>query len=306
LKAIELQHRLESDLGVVLPMVKFLEGASITQLMTETFEQLATDNQQLATDNWQPATGNLSYNQQSLWFLYKLAPEDAAYNLPFAVHIRSDVDIPALRRVFQTLISRHPSLRTTYAICNDRPVQQVHDDQDVHFEETDASTWSTNELIAQVTEESYRPFDLENGPILRVNLYTRSPKNHILLLNIHHIAMDLWSFSILMDEFRVLYPRLQKTSLQKTSEVLETSEVSPLTYPLQKTSEVLETSEVSPLTYPDYVRWQAEMLAGPKGERLRTYWQRQLGGELPVLNLPADHPRPPVARPITVHPILSG
>ncbi len=294
LKAIELEHRLESDLGVVMPMVRFLEGASIIQLVTETFEQLEPDkhpapntkhqtsNIKHQTSNIQHQTSNinLSYNQQSLWFLYKLAPESAAYNLPFAVYIRSDVDIPALRRAFQTLISRHPSLRTTYTVRNDKPVQQVHDDQEVHFEETDASAWSTDELIAQMTEESYRPFDLENGPILRLNLYTRSPKNHVLLLNIHHIATDLWSFSILMDELRVLYPRFQ-----------EKTEVSPLQ---KKTSEVLETSEVSPLTYPDYVRWQTEMLAGPEGERLRTYWQKQLGGYLPVLNLPGDHLRPPV------------
>lgn len=210
----------------------------------------------------------LSSNQQALWFLYKLAPKSWANNVLFAGRIHSHVDIPALQGAFQALIDRHPSLRTTYTENDSRPVQHVHNHLKVHFEETDASAWSQDELNNRLLEEAHRPFDLERGPMLRVNLFTQSATEHILLLIGHHIAIDFWSLTILLDEIRVLYPA-QKASTQAPLPPLE-------------------------LQYTDYIRWQTGMLAGAEGERLWVYWQRQLAGSLPVLNLPTDRPRPPV------------
>src|SRR3984893_7656505 len=88
----------------------------------------------------------LSDNQQGIWFLCQFAPESSIYNVSFAGRIRSDVDIPALRRAFQALVDRHPSLRTTIAVHSGKPVQQIHEHQPVHFEETDASTWREDEV----------------------------------------------------------------------------------------------------------------------------------------------------------------
>src|SRR6202795_78196 len=121
-----------------------------------------------------PSHYPLSYNQQGIWFLYQLAPESTVYHVSFAARICSDVDIPALRRAFQALIDRHPSLRTTFTVQSGKPVQQVHEHLKVHFEETDASTWCSNELKTRLVEEAQRPFDLERGPVLRVSLFTRS------------------------------------------------------------------------------------------------------------------------------------
>ncbi len=210
----------------------------------------------------------LSLGQQALWFLYTLAPQSWAYNVLFAARIRSHVDVPALRRAFGALIDRHPSLRTTYTLRDGRPVQQVHEHTQVHFEETDASAWSQTALNNRLVEEARRPFNLERGPLLRVNLFTQSAKEHILLLTMHHIAVDLWSLTVLLDELRVLYPA-QRAGTQ--------APLPPLAW-----------------QYTDFVRWQTEMLASAEGERLWTYWQKQLAGELPVLNLPTDRPRPPI------------
>ncbi len=210
----------------------------------------------------------LSQGQQALWFLYKLVPDSWAYNTLFTARIQSDVDIPALRRTFQTLISRHPSLRTTYTERDGKPFQQIPEDVEVEFEEIDASSWNWDELKEQVTQEAHRPFNLEQGSVMRVSLFTRSPKDHIFMLAIHHIASDLWSQLILMDELRVLYPA-EKTGTQAS-------------LPPQTQS------------YADYVHWQNQMLAGSAGERLWAYWREQLAGELPVLNLPTDRPRSPV------------
>jgi len=210
----------------------------------------------------------LSYGQQALWFLYQSAPESAAYNFALTTRIRSSVDIPALQRTFQSLIDRHSSLRTTFKTINANPVQEVHKYQEVCFEQTDASTWTWDELNKQVVKAYQCPFDLEQGPVFRVNLFTRSAQEHILLLTIHHIVFDGWSLWIFLDELRVLYPA-EKSGTQVFLPSLN-------------------------LTYADYVRKQTEMLTGPVGEKLWAYWQQQLSEELPVLNLPTDYPRPPV------------
>ncbi|MBI4587207.1 MAG: amino acid adenylation domain-containing protein [Candidatus Rokubacteria bacterium] len=210
----------------------------------------------------------LGYTQQGIWFLYQLAPEMAAYTISVAAHIRSAIDVAALRQAFQALIDRHPALRTTFTVRNGKPIQEVHDHAPLRFEETDASTWSPAELKERLVQEAHRPFDLERGPVLGVTLFRRSAGDHVLLVAVHHIAIDFWSFVVLMDDLSILYPA-QATGL------------APSLPPL-------------PMHYADYLAWQADMLAGPEGERLWSYWRRQLAGELPVLDLPTDRPRPPV------------
>jgi hypothetical protein len=96
----------------------------------------------------------LSDNQQGIWFLCQFAPESSLYNVSFAARICSDVNTPALRRAFQALVDRHPSLRTTIAVRSGKPVQQIHEHLNVHFEETDASTWLEDELKSRLAEET--------------------------------------------------------------------------------------------------------------------------------------------------------
>jgi NRPS condensation-like uncharacterized protein len=148
----------------------------------------------------------LSYNQQGIWFLYQLAPESTVYNVNFAAKISSEMDVPALRGALQKIVERHPSLRTTFPARAGKPVQQIHRHQRVHFVEVDGSAWSENELTAHLLEEAYRPFDLEQGPLLRVSLIRRSTREHILLLVVHHIVIDFWSLAVLLNELGVLYP----------------------------------------------------------------------------------------------------
>ncbi|MFP4411180.1 non-ribosomal peptide synthetase [Coleofasciculus sp.] len=210
----------------------------------------------------------LSYGQKALWFLHQSAPKSSAYNTAFPVRIRSDVDVSALLSAFQKLIDRHPCLRTTFPMRDGEPVQEIHGYQQVCFEEIDASTWTEDELNQNVVEAYQRPFDLERGPVLRVNLFTRSQQDHVLLLTIHHIASDGWSLWMLLQELRLLYPA-QKAGTQAA--------LPPLAH-----------------KYTDYIHWQTKKLAGAQGGQLWDYWQHQLAGELPVLNLPTDRPRPPV------------
>ncbi|MBD2435678.1 non-ribosomal peptide synthetase [Nostoc sp. FACHB-110] len=207
----------------------------------------------------------LTYGQQGLWFMYQFAPESGAYNIAFTVRICSSLNILALERACQKLILRHPTLRTTFGQNNAEPFQTIHAEQKVCLTEIDATTWNWEELTEQVIEAYQRPFDLERGPILRLCLFTRSAQEYIFLLAIHHIAVDGFSFGILLDELRLLYH--SENTGQKV---------------------YLSTSQYQ---YPDFVQWQRQMLQSPKGEHLWSYWSQQLAGELSVLKLPTDRPR---------------
>ncbi|MEC4813417.1 MAG: amino acid adenylation domain-containing protein [Scytonema sp. PMC 1069.18] len=272
LMAIELKNNIETDLGVVLPITSFLQGASIDQLVTNVLAQnkASTVSQEttLASNSEAIASHSLSYGQQAMYFLHQLAPESPAYNIVGAARLRGEINIQALGRAFQSLVERHPSLRTSFTTILGQPVQQVHKHLEVCFQHKDVSTWSEAVLNDRLVEETHRPFNLEQSPLLRVSLFTRTPQEHTLLLVVHHIVADFWSGAVLMQELGILY-QAHKAGTSTT--------LSPLA-----------------LGYTDYVRTQAAMLASKEGEQLWAYWHKQLAGELPVLNLPTDRPRLPI------------
>jgi len=212
----------------------------------------------------------LSYGQQALWFLYQIDPESVAYNIFTSVRISSELDIEALRRAWNKIIERHAILRTTYTSYAGTPVQRIHEKQEVDIQITDASNWSEDYLREQIFIETDRPFNLEIDSVLRINLFTQSVEEHILLLTMHHIAGDLWSFDTLLNEFQNFYiGEIEKIDFQ-------------------------QEDYAENLSYIEFVRWQSELLSSSRGEELREYWQKQLAGELSILNLPTDKLRPPV------------
>jgi len=223
----------------------------------------------------------LSYGQQALWFLYQSDQESAAYNVALPLCIRSEINIPTLQNAFQALVNRHPCLRTTFTTIDGKPLQKINQYQITSFEWTDASSWSAEKVQAYVVKANQKPFDLENDPLLRVNLLTNADKTHILLLTIHHIVVDGVSIWMLVEELGQLYGLL-KAGRQPI--------LSPLEY-----------------SYADFVNWQTQLLEN-KEESLWHYWQEQLAGELPALNLPTDYPRPNLQsyRGTSVHFVITN
>ncbi|NEO38508.1 MAG: amino acid adenylation domain-containing protein [Moorea sp. SIOASIH] len=210
----------------------------------------------------------LSYGQKGLWFLWQLSPQNHNYNVSFSVRIYSKVDITIWQQVFQALRERHPLLRSTFPTLGEQPIQQLHQHQELDFLQIDASSWSEEELNKKVVEAHRHPFNLETEPVMRVRWFTCSEQDHIMLLTIHHIALDGWSYNLIAKELPQLY--------QSQLNGLEAS-LPPLKH-----------------SYHDYVSWQKKLVEGQEGEQLWNYWQQKLGGELPVLNLPTDRPRPPI------------
>ncbi|TPG34156.1 non-ribosomal peptide synthetase [Mycolicibacterium hodleri] len=205
----------------------------------------------------------LSYGQRSLWFLHNLAPASPAYTITYAGRITGDLDLPALERAAQALVDRHAILRTTYAVRNDAPVQLIHPKWPVGIARHELGP-DEAELRDWLRRESNRPFNLQTGPVFRLSLLRRSFGEHVLVLAVHHIAVDFWSIDVMLDELRLLY-------------AAEHGAAAP---------------PLCPQRYVDYVDWQLHMLDGAEADRLWDYWRRQLAGDIPNIQLPLDRPRP--------------
>ncbi|NIP84071.1 MAG: non-ribosomal peptide synthetase, partial [Planctomycetales bacterium] len=148
----------------------------------------------------------LSYGQRSLWFMYQLDPTSAAYNIMYAARLRPDFDRAAFRRAFQALINRHAVLRTTYGMEAGAPVQKVHAYQELPWDVIDARQWSWDKLQEELQFQADIPFELEEGPVIRVLLFERPEgEKPVVLFVVHHIALDFWSFDLLFDELEALY-----------------------------------------------------------------------------------------------------
>ena len=208
----------------------------------------------------------LSFAQQRLWFLQRLEPGGAAYNIPFAARLTGALDIVAVQGALQTIIDRHESLRTTFAQLDDTPVQVVSASANIPLPVTDLSALPEAELEREVSrlavQEARVPFDLETGPLLRSQLLRLGPQAHVLLLTVHHIASDGWSMGVLFRELGALY------------RAAVTGEPSPL----------LDL----PLQYADYAVWQRGEPQSQKLEGQLAYWRQRLLGAPPRLELPTE------------------
>jgi acyl-CoA synthetase (AMP-forming)/AMP-acid ligase II/acyl carrier protein len=273
LSSVELKHRIETDLNISLSLDALLRGGSVESLAAEMLEQdwAGRPASQPGLDLPPAADADgeypVSHIQQSIYFLHQLAPDGGAYNIAFAARVAADLDVEALRRAFQALSDRHPALRTTYAERGGRVVQRVHPRPQVHFTQVDAAGWSPLELQQHLDDEANRPFDLRRGPVFEVGLMSRSAREHVLLLRVHHIAIDGWSFWTLLEDLGPLYSA-ERAGGRATLPALAWQ-------------------------YADFAHWQRGLLTSPEGERLSAYWRGELGGELLTPDLTPARPRPP-------------
>ncbi|MFD2171166.1 amino acid adenylation domain-containing protein [Tumebacillus lipolyticus] len=276
LMAVELKHEVEASFGVELPLTRLLDGPSLAELAAEVLAQIesAEEAGASATTVDRPSaelaasSAELSYGQKAMWFMQRLAPESSAYNISRAVRIPGKLDVAALKRAFEVLLSKHPQLRTNFVLQDGELAQKAQENHVLYFVVEDASALSEAELKERLTSYAHRPFDLKEDSLMRVYLLKRSEQEHLLLLSMHHIIVDFWSLAVMVQQLRSLYAQILS-------------------------GERIEVAS-SDLSYREHAARQADLLAGAKGAALFDYWKKQLGGTLPVLNLPTDRPRPPV------------
>lgn len=212
----------------------------------------------------------LSASQQATWFLQRFAPESSAYNIATAWRIASAIDRRALSTALFGLTERHSMLRARFPARDGEPAQQLGEPSDGDLRTIDASGWDERALREAVADEANRPIDLEERAPLRARLFAVAPDDHVLLLTVHHIAMDGWSSPILWAELLERYRAALAGALP---------ELGP-----------------PPAPYAEFVAWQQDMLAGEDGQRLLEYWRDRLSGEPARLLLPTDRPRPRTQR----------
>lgn len=215
------------------------------------------------------AQAPLFFSQERLWFLYQLDPGSYAFNISNAVRLSGALDVGALGRTLNEIVRRHEALRTTFANVNGEPVQLIAATLTLGLREVDLRQlpkWEREaEALRLITAESRRPFDLTRGPLLRSFLLRLEDEQYVALLTMHHIVSDGWSMGVLVRELGTLYAAYSAGHPSPLPEL--------------------------PLQYADFTMWQSERLRGDRLDSLLDYWKKQLGGNLPVLELPTDHQR---------------
>lgn len=277
LRATQLASRLREHFAVDLPLRTIFEAVDLAALAAAIDAAQVEYPDTFGADLPQPRPAGTdllpaSFAQQRLWLLDQMQPGNRHYNIPAAMRLSGRLDTGALQRSLEQIVGRHEALRTRFSVEDACVMQRVVDAQPLAVpiiepapgELTAEPAWLEQLMAA----EAARPFDLQSDhPLLRVKLLRLAEETHVLLLTAHHIVADLWSMGVLMRELSALY----------------TAGTANAPSPLPPLA----------LQYPDFTLWQHRQAATPHARRQLAYWKERLAGELPVLKLPTDRPRPP-------------
>jgi len=276
LLAIGIVSQLRDTLKVELPISSLFASPTVAEL-AQRIEAGDQEKPFLQAPPIQPVSRNqnlpLSWNQQRLWFLAQLEPNSPVYNEPFTIRFPGAIDVDALSKALNEIIKRHESLRARFITIDGQPVQVIDPPSTFNLAVVDLRQFPQDQREAEAlrlaARESKQLFDLTSGPLLRATLIQLADQDYRLFLTAHHIVIDGVSiYSVFLPELAALY------------EAFSTGKPSPL-------------AEL-PIQYADFTLWQRQWLAGEILERQLAYWKHQLRGDLPVLQLPYDRPRPAV------------
>jgi amino acid adenylation domain-containing protein len=221
-----------------------------------------------------PRTGPLplTFVQERIWLIQRLTPETTVYNVPRALRIRGVFDPSAVERVFADLEVRHELLRTTYPEIDGTPMQVVNEPRGLPVRHVDLGGVPADEreqrIRAMILENGRQPFDVINGPLIRLTLVRISDDEHVIIVIEHHLIHDGWAQGVFLRDFLELYEAHTVGRSPRLPEL--------------------------PVQYADYAVWQRENLRGAELERLLDFWTREVDGAPQVLRLPADRPHPDV------------
>ncbi|WNN39141.1 amino acid adenylation domain-containing protein [Pseudomonas inefficax] len=270
LTATRLVSRLRSSLGLEVPVRALFQHSTLGAFVEQALPRAEASTLPPIQAQRREAPVPLSYAQERLWLFDRLHPGSTTYNVPEAVRLRGALDLPALERSFSVLLQRHESLRTTFALDGDLPVQRVQAAEDFalglidlgRLPEAQRSLRLSQELQAQAAHR----FDLEHGPLLRAGLVRLADDEHVLWLTLHHIAFDGWSMRVFTRELIALYSAFSH------------GQDSPLAEPQ--------------LQYADFAQWQRRELSQAALKPQLDFWLEHLGEDRSLLQLPCMLPRP--------------
>ena len=286
-------NRLQEKLGVMVYVVALFENPNIADLaiyLTQHYPDAAAKvcgidpaggdkaiaEKEMMEIKRMPRDGDakfpLSFAQQRLWFLSQLNPNSPYYNMSLALRLTGNLRVDKLEQCINEIIRRHEVLRTTLVIADRQPVQVIAPELKMTLPVIQLNPMSETELEAELErilgEQAWTPFDLQKGPVLRVGLVRVSENDHAIMVTMHHIVSDDWSMEVMMREVSALY------------EAFSQDKPSPL--------------PDLPIQYADFALWQRGYFRADVLDEQIQYWKRQLKGAPPLLELPADRPRPPM------------
>ena len=273
LKATQVVNRVREAFQVELPVHSIFAAPTVAGL-AEVIERVRREGGSSRAAPILPVRRDqgvpLSFSQERAWFIQHLDPTNLAYHFQAKMQITGPLDVPVLERSLSEMIARHEILRTTFPAVDERPKQVIHQPWVVHLPVLDLQSLPEERREAEarrlIEEELRKPFDVTQLPLVRWTLLRLGPQEHLLLQVEHHLVHDGWSFRIFVRETLELYRAF--------------SEGRP--------------SPLKPLAvqFADVAAYQRRWMQGEEAARQLAYWKRKLGGDLPVLALPTDRPRP--------------
>ena len=265
LRAVVLSSRIRERFGVSLPVSQIYSLRTVSGIAEEIDSLVSSDeartDDEIVRAN-ETAASPLSFNQQRLWMLDRLHPNDPSYIVTTRLEHDLPLDRGAFRRAWEMLCDRQAALRTRIQLIRDEAMQVVGHQSEVEPEFIDASGIAPNEVDALIERESSRGFSLLGSPLVRCRVYDRhdSASIHIVM---HHIISDAWSVKILQQELKALYESAQQNTEHELPEL--------------------------PVAYSDYARWERGLRDRPEYKNALARCVESLR-DAPVLRLPADRP----------------
>jgi aryl carrier-like protein len=212
----------------------------------------------------------LSFAQERLWFLAQIEGGSKAYQNLHGLQLRGELDRAAFRRALNQIVARHEALRTVFTLVDGKPLQQIVSERDSQFHliehDLRACDGAAAELERLIAEEAGASMDLYAGPLIRGRLIRQGNEEYVLLITIHHIISDAWSFGVFSNELSALYGAYVRGEEDGLPEL--------------------------GVQYADYAVWQRKWMEGEVRGKQAAYWERSLAGAPEVLQLPTDHVRP--------------
>ncbi|MCP4218391.1 MAG: amino acid adenylation domain-containing protein, partial [bacterium] len=256
LKATIMVSKIHREFNANIPLMKIFKSPTI-RAIAQTIKETGKENYASIKPVEKKEYYPVSPPQKRLYILQQMETGNIGYNMPHRLELGEEMDKRKLAAAFSQLIQRHESLRTSFHIVNDQPVQKIHDtaDFDIDLHDTVEKEFDT------VMKAFTRPFDLSKAPLLRAGLVDiESSRRQVLLLDMHHIITDGTSHKILENDFAALYAGEQLPALR--------------------------------LQYKDFSEWRNQKENRELQAKQEQYWINRFSDELPVLELPTDFPRP--------------
>ncbi|MCU0290113.1 MAG: amino acid adenylation domain-containing protein, partial [Acidobacteria bacterium] len=259
LKATLLLSLIHKEFDVRLPLSEIFERPTIREL-AEFFQNTVTEQFISIEPAEKKDYYGLSSAQRRLFVLQQMEQESTAYNIRVAVELEGETGKEKLEQAFGKLIARHESLRTSFGIQNGVPYQRIHDKEQLAFEIEYYDHVTSSVEVEKIAQDFDRAFDFSKAPLIRVGLVKMSHIRHILLVNMAHIITDGISHNILIKDLSALYNGRELPPLE--------------------------------LQYKDFSEWEQNESSREMFQEQEKYWLKEFTGEIPVLNLPYDFPRP--------------